>query len=183
MSKFDKAVEQVLKWEGGYVKDVSDPGGCTNFGISLRFLRTLNDDVLKKYGIFENVNCDTIKNLTVDQARRIYFEQFWEGHHFDSIDSHNLCGYTFDLCVNIGTNRGIALLQRAILAAKFERHFIQCDGFLNDKTIAIVNEIGEMLLPILVAIRAEYYSALAKQANFGKFLDGWLNRTYGFFDR
>ena len=36
MSSFQKAIEFVLRWEGGYVNDPDDPGGETNFGISKR---------------------------------------------------------------------------------------------------------------------------------------------------
>jgi lysozyme family protein len=57
---FDKSIEFVLSWEGGYVNDPKDPGGETNFGISKHSFPTLD-----------------IKNLTRDQAKQIYFEKYW----------------------------------------------------------------------------------------------------------
>ena len=39
MSHFEKAVEKVLEHEGGYVDHKADPGGATNYGISLRFVK------------------------------------------------------------------------------------------------------------------------------------------------
>jgi lysozyme family protein len=33
-NKFEKAFEEVLYWEGGYVNHPKDPGGCTKYGIS-----------------------------------------------------------------------------------------------------------------------------------------------------
>ncbi len=57
---FEKAIEFVLSWEGGYVNDPRDPGGETNYGISKRSFPSLD-----------------IKNLTRDQAKQIYFEKYW----------------------------------------------------------------------------------------------------------
>jgi lysozyme family protein len=39
---FDKAIEIILKHEGGYVNDPDDPGGETKFGITKRNYPTLN---------------------------------------------------------------------------------------------------------------------------------------------
>ena len=37
MSAFELAIPIVLKHEGGFADNPADPGGATNFGISLRF--------------------------------------------------------------------------------------------------------------------------------------------------
>ena len=41
MSLFDKCLKIVLIHEGGYSDDPDDPGGTTNYGISLRFLKSV----------------------------------------------------------------------------------------------------------------------------------------------
>ena len=48
MAHFDSCVQYVLRHEGGLSQDKADPGGITNFGISLRFLREVDADTLKR---------------------------------------------------------------------------------------------------------------------------------------
>jgi len=43
MARFEDALPTVLRHEGLYSEDPADPGGATNYGISLRFLRQLGD--------------------------------------------------------------------------------------------------------------------------------------------
>lgn len=59
---FDKAIPTILRNEGGYVNNPTDPGGETNFGISKRS--------------FPDVD---IKNLTQEKAVAIYRSSFWGG--------------------------------------------------------------------------------------------------------
>ena len=72
MSDFNVAVDFVLENEGGLSENPKDTGGITNFGISLRFLRELPNENLRRYGIFEPVTEMTVRDLTIDQAKFIY---------------------------------------------------------------------------------------------------------------
>jgi len=58
----------VLSWEGGYVNDPRDPGGETKYGISKR----AHPDV-------------DIKNLTIEQAKAIYREEYWNRINGDEL--------------------------------------------------------------------------------------------------
>lgn len=60
ISRFDKCVEFVLASEGGYVNDKYDAGGETKFGISKRAYPDLD-----------------IINLTIEQAKDIYYKDYW----------------------------------------------------------------------------------------------------------
>lgn len=181
---FDFALSLVLRQEGGFSDNPADHGGATNFGISLRFLRDLPIDKLKKYGIFEPVSVETIRNLTLDQAKNIYFHEFWEGKNFDKIIERNITAYLFDCCVNLGHSTGIRIMQQAICAAKSKRNAVSEDGILGDATVIAINEVGIHLLAPMIALRAGYYRFLANTyPRNGRFLDGWLNRTYGFLDK
>lgn len=60
-SKFDRVMDFVLRWEGGYANDPRDPGGETKYGISKRSHPELD-----------------IKNLTKEQALEIYREEYWD---------------------------------------------------------------------------------------------------------
>lgn len=111
MSSFDDVVDYILAREDGLTQDQSDPGGITNFGISLRFLREVPEDRLRRYGIFDLVNENTVRDLTVDQAKLIYKGEFWDDAPFFKIESQRLCNYCFDMAVNCGVSQAIKLLQ------------------------------------------------------------------------
>jgi len=181
MALFDDAVEYVLAREKGLEEgNVSDSGGMTNYGISLRFLRTLSSESLRRYGIFEPVNEQTIRDLTIDQAKFIYRGEFWEKTVFDKIKSQQVCNYVFDMCVNLGMTEAIKLVQRAFWAISFTRKFIKDDGILGDETLRLINLImPDKLLPVIVANRASFYLLLAEiHPKDRENLDGWLERCY-----
>lgn len=69
MSNFDRVMDFVLKWEGGLSVDPNDPGGTTKYGISQR----ANPDV-------------DVPNLTVEEAKEIYRERYWDRIGGDSLD-------------------------------------------------------------------------------------------------
>jgi lysozyme family protein len=181
MTTFDSAANFVLANEGGLFenKDGSDPGGITNFGISLRFLREVSSENLKKYSIFEPVNEQTIRDLTMAQAKFIYRGEFWDAAPFEKIMNQNLANYIFDMCVNHGIAQGVKLAQRAVWACQKQRDFIKDDGVLGSKTIYAVNMCSFMLLVAMQAQRDGFYRRLValdptRKGN----LDGWLNRCY-----
>ena len=60
LTKFDDIIDVVLEHEGGYVNDPNDLGGETKYGITKRFYPDVD-----------------IKNLTEDEARKIYYDDYW----------------------------------------------------------------------------------------------------------
>lgn len=92
---YDFALNGLLKDEGGYTNHPSDPGGPTNFGITLADYR--------KY-INKNGTAEDVKNMTVLQAKSIYKKRYW-----DAVDADNLpsgVDYAiFDYGVNSGVGR------------------------------------------------------------------------------
>ena len=83
-SKFDAAVNTVLRFEGGYVWNKNDPGGETNFGISKRS--------------YPNVD---IKALTREKATEIYRIDYWNPSGAENLD-WPLCLIHFDSSVLCG---------------------------------------------------------------------------------
>ena len=182
MSDFDIAVRFVLLNEGELSENPNDSGGITNFGISLRYLREIPGERLRKYGIFEPIDEDTIRHLTVDQVKLIYKEEFWEGNNFDQIESQNLCNYIFDMVVAHGIAPAIRLLQRGICAEALSRNYLRDDGIMGIDTISRINIIGDYLLGTLVGIRGEFYRHVASHRPKDDVnLDRWLNRCYDVF--
>ena len=184
MSSFEVAVQLPLKHEGGYVDNPADSGGATNCGISLRFLKSLPLENLRKYGIFINpdmLSPDDIKNLTLDQVKLIFKGEFWDAANFGDITYPYICSYIFDMCINHGLAQGIKIAQRATWVIDYlDRSRVVDDGVLGDKTIHMINNINPSLYEkVLMSERAGFMRLIA--AEHGKdreFLHGWLNRCY-----
>lgn len=107
MTDFDFCFEQVVGHEGGYTDDRRDRGNWTSGQIGAGMLKGT------KYGIsamsYPTLN---IKDLTLDQARAIYFKDYWRP------SGAELCPQgpsllVFDAAVNAGNLRARKWLQAA----------------------------------------------------------------------
>lgn len=177
MSDFDIAIKFVLSNEGGLVNNPNDPGGITNFGISLRFLKSTN----QKYDFNGDgiINENEIIDLKEDQAKLIYKNEFWNLSRFDKINNQTLCNYIFDMAVNSGHAMSIKLAQRALCSFNKQRNFVLDDGILGTKTLDELNHCGLLLLPALISERTGYYRLLsAIKPEHKDDLNGWLNRSF-----
>jgi lysozyme family protein len=159
-SKFLKAFDYLMYHEGGYVNHPSDPGGETKFGISKRSYPKLD-----------------IKNLTRDQARQIYFVDFWHRCKCEDIEDENIATKFFDLAVHTGIPQAVKLVQRALRAAGTE---VIEDGIIGPVTLSAINKADPTdLLSALKSEAAGYYRLLANaNPSQQKFIAGWLNRAY-----
>ena len=160
--RFRRAVEFVLKHEGGYVNDPQDPGGETKYGISKRSYPHLD-----------------IRALTEDQAVAIYRKDWWERYGYDRIESVDVAAKVFDLAVNMGATAAHRCLQRALHACG-QRH-VKVDGVIGPQTIGAANTVNppEMLLAALRAEAAAHYRSLIDHnPSLERFRKGWENRAY-----
>jgi len=160
---FKFAVKKTLFFEGGYVNHPHDPGGETNFGISKRSYPHLD-----------------IKNLTKEQAKEIYYRDFWLRNRCDAMLDKHIASKVFDFSVNMGLIQGGRILQRALRAN--EQSLVE-DGIIGPITLAATNSFtGANHLRLMSGLRSEaagfYRSLVAQNANNRVFLTGWLNRAY-----
>jgi lysozyme family protein len=146
--------------EGGYVKDPKDAGGETHYGISKRSYPHLE-----------------IKNLTRDQARKIYFCDFWMKPKCEQIDDENIATKFFDLAVHTGIPQAVRLIQRALRAAGAQ---VIEDGIIGPNTLSAINKAGPTdLLAALKSESAGYYRMIAHgNPSQQRFIKGWLRRAY-----
>lgn len=103
-ANFNDCLNRLLKDEGGYGNDPQDPGGPTNFGITLTDYR--------KYIKASGTALD-VKNMTVDQAGVIYRERYWNALGCDNLPSG--VDYT---CFDYGVNSGIGRPQKDLVRFK-----------------------------------------------------------------
>lgn len=151
--RFDWIIKFVLDAEGGYTNDPDDPGGETNFGIDKRS----HSDV-------------DIKNLTVEQAKDIYFNEYWTKFNC-WLYAAPLGEVYFDCCVNTGAKQSNKFLQRAVGTTP--------DGVIGPKTLeAIANKDAHKTALEVINQRQKFYETLAyNKTSLKKFLKGWTNRN------
>lgn len=177
MSNFDTAIITVLKHEEHFVDDKNDPGGATNWGISLRFLKSIGD-TCNGYLIGDldhdgDVDVNDIKIMNREDAIQIYRKYWWEKYTYDKIINQSLATKVFDLTVNMGTKKSHKCLQRACRAALSSP--LAEDGIIGSKTLDIINNINpEVLIAAYRSETAGFYRSLKKP----EYIEGWLNRAY-----
>lgn len=177
---FEKAVEFVLLHEGGLVDHPLDPGGVTNWGVSLRLLKSMDKDLALQLGDIDkdgDVDADDIRNMPRESAIRIYRELWWDKYRYGELP-YLAAEKIFDLAVNMGAPQAHVLAQRAVRAATGER--LVEDGLIGPKSRkAIQNAPQDVYRAALRSEAAGFYRYLvAKKPEREAFLVGWLNRAY-----
>ena len=163
MIDFKTAVEKTLIFEGGYVDDPDDAGGETNFGISKRSYPDLD-----------------IKNLTVGQAKEIYYRDYWQPVRAESLRHQRLAESVFDFGVNSGKRRASKYLQFAInlLVTDKRLNRLAIDGYIGLRTtrrLYYVNDLDRLFL-LYSFNRLIYYRKLARRSSQRDFLYSWIRR-------
>lgn len=103
-SSYDAALARVLAHEGGYTNHPSDPGGPTNFGITLA--------VYRQYAK-PNARADDIRAMSADEAKAIYRAKYWDIQRCDEL-SPGVDYAMFDYGVNSGPGRSGKVLRRVL---------------------------------------------------------------------
>lgn len=181
MADFDKAIRVVLEHEGRFVNNPNDPGGATDYGISLYWLKSLGD--LDGDGELEGdvnhdgrVDIEDIKALTHESACGFYRTYWWEQYHFDHLDNDDVAAKVFDTAVNMGGVTAIRLLQQSLCAIGCP---VAVDGKLGPATLAAANNASpDDLLEDFRRLQAGRYAVLAEHnPKLRGFLKGWLKRA------
>ena len=152
---FDKLIESVLSHEGGYSNDKVDPGGETNFGISKRQYPDID-----------------IKNLTVERAKEIYYQDYWLKGKCDKLPI-NLQAIYFDMCVNFGLRGACRVLQQAVNGKKPNK--LVEDGRIGPNTIMHSKGVEAYLLRAYRVLK--FAKIVLKTKKMEKYWFGWYRRA------
>lgn len=163
---FEKSFARLIGHEGGWSYDPKDPGNWTGGRPNVGELKGT------KFGIAANTYPDLdIKSLTVDQAKAIYYRDWWLKIGADDIDGA-IVYQMWDFAVNAGMGTAKRCLQRAVGVAD--------DGKVGPRTIAAVKAMSVTdVLMRFNAQRLRFYTSLTTWATYGK---GWTNRVAGNLD-
>lgn len=153
MTHFAYALGYVMRNEGGWSNDPADRGGRTMFGIAERVARENGYDVT---------------TLTREQAAAIYRRRYW---HFDTVRDRRVAAKTMDICVNVGLETGIRLLQRSV--------GVVADGVYGPRTDAALHALSpeHALARLSVAVADYYVDIVIRDPTQTRFLLGWCRRA------
>lgn len=101
---FKKALQFVLKWEGGYVNNPNDKGGATNKGITQG---TYNSWLISK-----GQQRKDVKFISQNEVEEIYYKNYWLKAGCQNM-SKKFAVLSFDTAVNMGVGRVREFLQTA----------------------------------------------------------------------
>lgn len=174
MNLFEHAHAFVSRWEGGYVNHPADPGGTTNYGVSLRFLKQQGLDV---GDVDEDGDIDSadIRKLTPERAAAILRRNFWDVFPLDNVPAD--CAIViYDTAVNMGVGYAKKMAQQAL--------GIYADGRWGNLTWKALHTCNDKKTAIAMCrIRIARYEALAAaNPKLKPFLKGWKNRVYDLAD-
>lgn len=156
---FEMVKPYLLAHEGGYVDHPRDPGGATNFGITIGTLSNWRGRKVSKR---------EVKELTREEAMQIYKAQYWNTIRADELPMGvDYCCY--DYSVNSGPSRSAKELQRVVGAS--------VDGVVGLETLGRIRECGKTPSEIVNEIcdrRLRFMQRLDTWPTFGT---GWSRRV------
>ena len=161
---FKKCIEVILISEGGFTLNPVDSGNWTGPNCTGELKGT-------KYGIaarfFPHLD---IKNLTVEQARRIYFEKYYLRMNLQGIHDELAVLQMFDFGINAGKGIAIRTAQRIVN--------VKADGLCGQITTEAINHFPNFSAAYIQR-RLEYYKKLVDQKpQYKIFYKGWTNRVF-----
>ena len=129
MKTVREIAEEIVGREGGFVNDPDDPGGATNFGVTIHTMRQLGLD-LDGDG---DVDVADVRRMTRARAVDIFIEHYFRRPRIDALPEA-LQASVFDMQVNAGGN-AVIILQRLVTQMGFKA---TADGVIGPNTIAAV---------------------------------------------
>jgi len=183
MPTVSEIASDIVAREGGYVNDPDDPGGATNYGVTIHTMRRLGLD-LDGDG---SVGVSDVKRLTRAQAVQIFIDHYFHAPNLSALPEP-LQASVFDMQVNAG-GHAIKILQRLLNKMGFN---VAVDGVLGPQSLAAVERAfataGAVMVDAYGIERRNYYYKLAdarpasrkyaKRRDGGK--GGWITRAEEF---
>ncbi|MFC3169315.1 holin-associated N-acetylmuramidase [Paracoccus fontiphilus] len=158
MPSVEEVAAQIVAREGGYVNDPDDPGGATNFGVTVGTMESLGLD-LNKDG---RVDATDVRMLTRAQAQQIFVEHYFKRPRLSELPD-TVQASVFDMYVNAGAN-AVKILQRLVARMGFAA---TADGAIGPQTIAAAHDAAaaapDHFADAYGIARRNYYYSLADQ--------------------
>lgn len=173
MARFEDAIGTVLAHEGGFSDDPVDPGGATNYGVSLRFLRDAGID-LNQDGVIDERD---VRSMTVEQAVAVYRSEWWEPLQLGAIAVQVVATKIFDAAVNMGSGTVVRMVQQCLSRLGV---MLAVDGRMGPQTLGALNHVDHewFLTEFRAALAARYRYLIEQHPQLARFRLGWMRRAY-----
>lgn len=159
-ASYGLALDRLLKDEGGYSDHPSDPGGPTNFGITIVDARRYWKG---------NATADDMRALPQSVARKIYRERYWNVLRCDELPA-GVDYAVFDYGVNSGVGRAGKVLRRVLGMS-------DSSSLVTDDVIVAASQANAS--DLVASICAERLAFLRALKTFPVFGRGWTTRVNG----
>ncbi|MFA6266586.1 MAG: glycosyl hydrolase 108 family protein [Pseudolabrys sp.] len=157
-SSYDEALQRLIVSEGGYSNHPADPGGPTNFGITLADYRQY---------VKRDATADDVRRMSVDDAERIYRARYWDALRCDELPA-GVDYAVFDYGVNSGIGRSGKVLRRCL-------GLPDATSMISDEVIAAASRAdAARLVTAICDERLRFLQSLKTWPVFGK---GWGRRV------
>lgn len=183
MQTVEQIAQEIVAREGGFVNDPDDPGGATNYGVTIGTMKSLGLD-LNRDG---KVDVSDVRALTRAQAQQVFVDHYFRKPRLAELPEA-VQASVFDMYVNAGNN-AVKILQKLVTRMGFAT---SADGIVGPQTIAAVRDAATVapdhLADAYGIARRNYYYALADQrpasrkyarSNAGG-KGGWITRAEEF---
>tara|TARA_R110002095_G_scaffold209216_1_gene195570 strand:- start:41 stop:652 length:612 start_codon:yes stop_codon:yes gene_type:complete len=156
MQTVQEIAKQIVAREGGFVNDPDDPGGATNFGVTIHTMRRLGLDLTGD----GQVDVGDVRRLTRAQATEIFIEHYFQRPRIGELPTL-VQASVFDMYVNAGGN-AIKILQRLLREMGFD---VAVDGALGPQSIGATSRAmrrgADAFVDAYGIARRNYYFRLA----------------------
>src|ERR1700739_1630431 len=123
-STYERAITQVFKDEGGYSNDAGDPGGPTNWGITI-----IDARLYWKH----DATAEDVKNMPRSIAEEIYVKHYADPLQYNSLPA-GVDYAVLDYGINSGISRSAKVLQSIVK--------VPADGVIGPITINATNALN-----------------------------------------
>lgn len=183
MRDVQQLAREIVSREGGYVNDPDDPGGATNFGVTIHTMRRLGLDLTGDGA----VTPADVRALSESQAIEIFITRYFNAPRLGLLPEA-LHATVFDMYVNAGSN-AIRILQRLLRDMGLD---VAVDGVMGPQTAKAAHAAHDAAPSHLVdaygIARRNYYYRIgdgraasrkyARRRDGGK--GGWITRAEEF---
>ncbi len=176
MASFDKAILNTFKAEGGYQNDPHDNANYVN-GILIGTNRGISAQGY--YSYFKRVpTVDQMKNLTVEDAKRIFKGNYWDKLACDFIANQSVAELMFQFIIGSGASQISDIKDIANGIDDKDSIIMENDNPIIQREVIIINALDQAKFHAsLWKWRLAFYDLVVlKNPKKAKFLKGWQNR-------